>query len=47
MIHCCQIAFLFNPWMMTKAALRKLAFAWLHLMPSVRQVAQSSTAMFS
>ena len=47
MIHCCQLALLLNPWRLTKTALRKVAIAWLHLLPRVRQVAQSSTAIFS
>ena len=30
-----------------QTALRKVAIAWLHLLPRVRQVAQSSAAVFS
>ncbi len=49
LVHCAKVTvMLLNPWSLTRGAVRKANFAWLRFMaPRLRQIAQSSTAIFS
>ena len=47
LVHCCSLMVLFNPWSMTKSALRKFNIAWYHYFPRLRQIAHNSAAIFS
>lgn len=48
MSHCCGLlCATLNPWSLARFAMRKLNLAWFNALPRFRQIAHSSTAVFS
>ena len=47
-LHCCQLVTYVNPYTFTRFVCRKVNnFTWYRAIPRLRQIAQSSTAVFS